>query len=802
VGGPLVGPPAVANQRVLARTAPDLPRNVSTVSMFHRADRDLDARTPLRLARSDLLSPHYQAPEKPTERSKGRSDNPDATHFSRLAPEVQDRISKQIAKGSPPELGALNMGRMVDNIKSMYREALATNPSAVEEGSHWYNDAHHFARHLSETHGVPLRHSIGMLAALSPQAHWEENKTLASYFHHHLSASPAHPDGQLQLSPEQLRRAHADIDANSRRTKGPAMRLTPGKSFADMDPEEAAQSLKAQAKYHHDLKVPGRLKKDGDPWRATFSTGTGSMAKAVRIHRGEDPDDVLGGHKVRSFFNNISDPDNEEGRDSVTMDTHAVSLASGAKFGASSKELGSLFDTGSQKEPNIQGTYAYFADAYRKAHQDLQDSGEMSPQSHVHHLQASTWLHWRAITDDEGPLKEANKGRFLAFSGPAQQNTTNREKANTRQRALDKTGMLSWGRTTSFNDPGDLLDPGDYEGPDPDFDPRAGQEAEAAAWEAEPEEMARNSSEADPDDAFDAASDRRYEAALGESPSVDCYTAGFFDGISKGAQGPFRNHLTGADLSAYDQGLKAGLALHFENTSASGAPRTAAQAPSASQSPADPRRSQGPGQRVSRADDAAWAAWEAHRQAWSDDDIWGGPPTIQRQAFGGGGMMGPEQAVDPEDYTALDPGDLPTNPYLEPGDPDDWRSPGPGEDAPPSSAWNWQHDPNDDPPNPASMAAPNFGHALDPRAYPFQDNQDLPDEQLLAPGPAITNAWGGVVAARRHALSAAADLPSIEASELISEGEGLLASNLEHLAIEGTSYADEVPDEPDDTLFL
>lgn len=58
---------------------------------------------------------------------------------------------------------------------------------------------------------------------------------------------------------------------------------------------------------------------------AHFADATG---KASRILRGEDPGDVLGGRKVRSFFSNILDPDRSG---PVTIDRHAVDMLCGRR---------------------------------------------------------------------------------------------------------------------------------------------------------------------------------------------------------------------------------------------------------------------------------------------------------------------------------------------------------------------------------------------------------------------------------------------------------------------------------------
>jgi 2'-5' RNA ligase len=454
-------------------------------------------------AAGELLNPHWQSPEAPKGKSKGRADDPNATKFSTYEPDFQKKISSQFHENVPSELGVTTHGHMVENIKAMYREAKTTNPKAVKEGMKWYGDAHNFAKGLAAKHeDGNLRKSIGMTAALSPQCHWEENKTQAEYFHHHLSAHPDSDDGKFNISPEHAQAAMDKQAEQASVVKGhkQVQQLTPGKRFADMDPEEAAHSLKAQAQYTHELKVPGRLKNDGEPWKATFANGTGSIAKAVRIHRGEDPDDVLQGHKVRSFFNNIADHNNRKKRDDVTIDTHAVSLAAGAKFGASSPAIKKMFSNGANKEQNVTGTYGYFADAYRKAHQDLVDSGEMSKNSAPHHLQATTWLHWRDINDEPGPLKEANKGRFADYSGTNAANQKKFKEEQAQKASPHQNPLAASLRYVAANnnaaqpdDSGKLLDPSNYdpEAIDPDFDPDLADEAEQAEWDAEPEEMAQ-----------------------------------------------------------------------------------------------------------------------------------------------------------------------------------------------------------------------------------------------------------------------------------------------------------------------
>ena len=54
-----------------------------------------------------------------------------------------------------------------------------------------------------------------------------------------------------------------------------------------------------------------------------------NVEKAQRIHFGEDPDKVLGGHKVTAFYKNIVNPSDPE---PVTIDRHAYDIAMGHPF--------------------------------------------------------------------------------------------------------------------------------------------------------------------------------------------------------------------------------------------------------------------------------------------------------------------------------------------------------------------------------------------------------------------------------------------------------------------------------------
>jgi hypothetical protein len=89
------------------------------------------------------------------------------------------------------------------------------------------------------------------------------------------------------------------------------------------------------------------------------------------VHEGEHPADVLGGLKVRAFYNNIILPTRSK---AVTIDTHAARAAFG-KTNLTSKELGYVFRP--KGNAVIQHAYRIVAKRYK-----------ILP----HKLQATVWL--------------------------------------------------------------------------------------------------------------------------------------------------------------------------------------------------------------------------------------------------------------------------------------------------------------------------------------------------------------------------------------------------------------------------
>lgn len=104
-----------------------------------------------------------------------------------------------------------------------------------------------------------------------------------------------------------------------------------------------------------------------------------NVVKARRIHEGEHPLDVLGGHKVTSFYKNIADPTD---RDPVTIDTHAVNLAVGNSYVGPG---GGQKHSDADKVFGSYGRYKHFEHAYKTA------AGQLGVEL-PHQVQAVTWV--------------------------------------------------------------------------------------------------------------------------------------------------------------------------------------------------------------------------------------------------------------------------------------------------------------------------------------------------------------------------------------------------------------------------
>lgn len=307
---------------------------------------------------------------------------------------------------------------IVNNITRMFHSARNSDENEGTDyqgqGRKWYQQAHNQVKDWSNKYGIDHYHMNGATAALSPSTDWDSNLTMAHY--HARMLGPHNADGSENNETFRMNKGHDSYqedkeDAHNDTEDGePGVDLDglEGKRFRDMSDKEAYHAIKHQALRNDAVKrSSGGDMVENPHWGPSWQSSKNGQ-RAIKIMRGGDPDQHLKGHKVRSFHNNIYHPGHT---DDVTVDSHASSLAVGAKMGASSKTLKKLLefgDTARERSRNSRGGYSYLADSYRKAHANLVASGHMDADSTPADLQAITWKRWRDLMPSRSAGKEGH----------------------------------------------------------------------------------------------------------------------------------------------------------------------------------------------------------------------------------------------------------------------------------------------------------------------------------------------------------------------------------------------------------
>jgi hypothetical protein len=329
------------------------------------------------------LSPHLEVPYvSPTGRG-GAPANPNATSLSGTPDDFKADILKRLASVG------LTPADLVKNLDEVMQRVITEHPELLDIGLHWYQNAQdRISEHALEA-GVPLDTAIAMTAVLSPNSEWGQNIALVGETMRQLQA-----DEPLSMNAED----EAWLMEKAKSPKGQRfgalldeMRANPRSTrLSELDPVLAAVGIQMTARRRSLVSENPTPK--GTFSRVSYATGTSNIAKAVRIYRGENPDVVIGGHKVRSFHNNLADPYNARGFGDVTIDTHAASAAQQFRMPMTAKRADVTLWGGSSKGSNQMGSYPVYADAYR----EVADRYNMTPNQ----AQAVLWIGWQSVRHD------------------------------------------------------------------------------------------------------------------------------------------------------------------------------------------------------------------------------------------------------------------------------------------------------------------------------------------------------------------------------------------------------------------
>lgn len=260
-------------------------------------------------------------------------------------------------------------------------------PATRNRSKLWYVGANKIAKDFSEKYGVSLQSASGVLAALSPQKDWYMNVSLAERTldivtnkKDFVYDAKMRAMGLEKFGKPQYKKLLDAID---------------GKKLSELETvEEKAIWVRIYDEAFNDRSFKvitpegnfGDVVKTDDGVNARAGWNSNVMIKNAIIALESNGDKAIisgalgDAHKVRSFYNNIVDPNSKNG--DVTIDTHAVAAATLRPVGGKHTIVNHNFGTApsvkdqkadwkgatkNSKVNGIKGLYSIYAEAYRRA---------------------------------------------------------------------------------------------------------------------------------------------------------------------------------------------------------------------------------------------------------------------------------------------------------------------------------------------------------------------------------------------------------------------------------------------------
>jgi hypothetical protein len=300
---------------------------------------------------------------------------------------------------------------IVDNLLWIYDQ---TPESRREVTRQWYVGANRIAQGWAMDYGLPLRVTAGLLAGYSPQTAWQVNVGRAErtldIFHNRMD----YPwDKQMETTAKRILENKPELHK--------AIKKKTLRQLIDKDTNgkyvEAAAWLRVYDETHNPRKgrdvhplgyfVPGGKNNEGFTCAWCGFDNIGRMISIL-----VDPSyanisrKMGGGHKVRSFYNNILAPHAPHG--DVTIDTHATAVGYVMPIAASDRYAQHAMGLGTEKgvqkmqdhgKHGGRGIYGPWGDAYREA---ARQRGTLPRE-----MQSVTWEGGKGLFDED--WKKTNK---------------------------------------------------------------------------------------------------------------------------------------------------------------------------------------------------------------------------------------------------------------------------------------------------------------------------------------------------------------------------------------------------------
>lgn len=361
---------------------------------------------------------------------KAPPDNQGVTLAQRLHDTIKDYPGmKRILQGAKDAPAALNafIDHIADNLEWLHNQM----PEEVRNYTkQWYDSAHNYTKEAAEKYGYDHQQSAGVMASQSPQKDWDMNVSLHDRIldtyknqqntkttpemlktmqrldrietvnkvntvlkrlaRNEIDISEKAAAQAKELAKKGFRQAafdlinkKADLDAPLKTPNSQWKQLAKnveGKTLGELPVKQQAAWVRAfdeahnprtYTKYAPDGTSMGlSLKKNGKPAKVAWGTNP-SIEKAINMLRDGSRENIsrnLGDeHKVRSFYNNIIDPNGQHG--DVTIDTHAVAAGQISPHSGKSLEVENNFGGPGSNTTGSNGTYPLYAEAYRRAAQ-------------------------------------------------------------------------------------------------------------------------------------------------------------------------------------------------------------------------------------------------------------------------------------------------------------------------------------------------------------------------------------------------------------------------------------------------
>ena len=364
-------------------------------------------------------------------------------------PKIESKIIQSIQA-----YGFIPNGTPNDKVLEVFRSNIVNNlmflynkvPASIRNRSKlWYNGANKISSEMADNYGMSLRQISAIMAAMSPQKDWFQNVSMGE-----RAIDILIKHGDTAWTPDMLKYAKSYVkeatDRKEREKRSDAFEkiqkvAKQGTVLNDMDEVSAAAFIRAYDEAFHSrnyrIVTPeggfGDLVRNNNGAPSTMMWSTyGPIQKAVSIFRDGSRSNIsqqLGfEHKIRSFYNNIANPDSEI--DHVTIDTHAVAAALFEAVAGTDIEVKHNFGaTGSSDVLGVGGTYGLIADAYREA---AKKAGIKARE-----MQSITWEAVRALFSEEvkATIKPKIRAEWVKYK------TGQQSFEETRQNVLEIAGQ-------------------------------------------------------------------------------------------------------------------------------------------------------------------------------------------------------------------------------------------------------------------------------------------------------------------------------------------------------------------------